>query len=57
MNGIHFRVISADIDDARLELSKKMGSDLTVNTLTHNLKEVDLYYFDDLPCNSKDNPQ
>ncbi|ELU05464.1 hypothetical protein CAPTEDRAFT_157510 [Capitella teleta] len=34
------RVISADIDQSRLDLSKTMGSDLVVNTSREDLKEV-----------------
>jgi len=32
-------VISADINEARLELSKKMGANITINSMTKNLKD------------------
>lgn len=35
-----YRVIAADIDDAKLELAKSMGADIVVNTKNKNLKEV-----------------
>ena len=35
-----FRVIAADIDESRLDLAKKMGADVLINTLQKELQEV-----------------
>ncbi|XP_041363511.1 L-threonine 3-dehydrogenase-like [Gigantopelta aegis] len=42
------RVIGADIDETRLELAKKMGADIIVNTMKENLKEFVMKHTDGL---------